>query len=303
MPALIEQLWLTEIRIATEGTEGSGTATGDWYRLPSTGAALERQIITSADRKNVHRQQSDGQVICQQWGIKTSHEASQALIDWILLPELTDRSAGVWTLDPEAEGQNYVIETQSETGDSARYCGCRVKEISIRIEERRIVMLEILWAVMKRIPIAETSRTLVDLDATMMPTSECALAVTTGEWDIDPRDTQATTMHGGQIILTREIGAANFGPTGNPETQTLGHWKTMIEIYMPETPGVTDSAFADSWSGKIALWIGSATPHIRMDRARGFIGEEDLLAWDWRVRRLVALGESDSRRALIEFRA
>lgn len=307
MPAQIEQLYRTTLRAAVETAIGSGEPVDDdWRELPVTGAAAERVIVSAAERKNVFMQGTKREAVSQAWQLRTSHEASLDFLLWILLPHFTSRSEGLYTLDPEAEGPTYVIEALSEAGDLSRYLGCQAKEIQIFMEERRVVQIEIAWAALHReasVPVAPLYRPTAEFSGTMMPTRAAGLAVTNSTWGADPRADNAATFHGGQIVLTREIQPRNFGPDGRAETMERAAWRVMLELFMPETPGITDAAFADEWTGKIGLWLGDGPEHFRIEQARGFIDDEDLKAYDWRVRRLVAAAESDSLRCLAQFRA
>lgn len=305
MPAQIEQLYRTTIRAAIETTLGNGEAENDaWWHLPVTGAAVERVTVSSAERKNVFMQGNRRQIVSQAWMFTTSHQASEDFLLWLLLPHLTERAAEIFTLDPEADGPSYCVETISEAGDFARYLGCQPQEIQIFLEERRIVQVEIQWAALVReTPGGATERNPAEFSGVLMPTNRASLASTQNNWGPNPRANRAVVFHGGQIILTRGIKPANYGPDGKPDTMTRAAWDVLVELYMPETPGITDLAFADEWTGRLALWLGLGPEHFRIQSARGFIDDEDLKGWDWRVRRLVASAETDSRRALLEFRA
>lgn len=307
MPAQIEQLYRTTLRAAVETALGNGEPVDDdWRHLPVTGAAVERVIITAAERKNVFMQGTKREVVSQAWMIRTAHEGSLDFLLWLLLPHFTNRGSDLYTLDPEAEGPSYVIEALSEAGELQRFFGCQAKEIQIFMEERRIVQIEVTWAALERdafIPGAPLYRPTAEFSGALMPTRACGLAVTDSTWGTDPRVDNAVTFHGGQIFLTREIKTRNHGPDGIAETMERAAWKVMVELFMPETPGITDAAFADEWTGKIALWLGAGPEHFRIEQARGFIDDEDLKAYDWRVRRLVAASESDSLRCLAQFRA
>lgn len=303
MPA--EQLNATRIRIARETNLGNGVATGGWRDLPVTGAAMERELVATAERRTLYGQLSQREVISDAWTFRTSHEANLALLRWLLEANMVLASAGVWLLDPESHGASYTVETTSEGGDIAQYSGVKLTELQIFWEERRVVQIEAQWAALTRVelgsPAAGTTGAI--LAGPMLPTRLATMAATTGFWAGDPRADNYVLTHGGQIVLTRNIEPRNFGPDGKPDTFNQAPWTVLAEIYLPETPGVTDVAFADEWVGRLAFWLGSGTEHLRINRVHGVVTDEDLKAYDWRVRRLTVEGLVDDSRSNLEFRA
>lgn len=304
MPA--ELLHATRIRIARETSLGSGVETGGWRNLPVTGAAVERELVATAERRSLHGQLSAREVISDSWRLRTSSEGNLAFFEWLLTAQMNPAGSGIWILDPETiEDRSYVVETMSELGDVAVYRGTKLTELQIFWEERRIVQMETEWSCLERdepgAPIsgAEPSGTIA---GEMLPTRLATIAITGGAWGGDPRADNAVLTHAGQLVMTRQIEPRNFGPDGIPDSFSRGNWSTLAEIYLPETAGITDVAFADEWTGGIAFWFGAGTEHLRINRAHGLIGEEDLKAYDWRVRRLTAEAMTDDARATLEFR-
>jgi len=302
MPELLHS---TRIRIAAETSLGSGVATGGWHEMPTTGSAVERELVSTAQRISLHGQVTSRNVISDAWSFRTAHEANLALIDWLIKPHMTAKSAGVWQLDPEADGPSFVVETTSEGGEIACYRGTRLTELQISWEERRVIQLEIQWAALRRqtleAPLAGADG--VSLAGPMLPNSAATMSITTGAWGLDPKTDNAVVTHGGQIVMTRQIEARNFGPDGIPETFSHAPWSVLSEIYLPQTAGITDLAFSDEWTGGLALWLGPGAEHFRVNRAHGVVVEEDLKAYDWRVRRLTTEALADDYRSTLEFRA
>jgi hypothetical protein len=302
--ARIEHLNATEIRLARETAVGSGVASGSWVAPGFTAAAVTRGFTTSAERRDVFRQLTRRDVICQAWSFMTSHEIGVDFFRWILEPHLTDRGGGVWTLDPEAEGVSFIMEATSEAGDISAYFGCVIVEAQILFEESKILRLELTWSALHRevldSPLAGS--TALPWPLVLIPTMTADFAATVDAWGADPRVDDVQTCHGGQVFLTRKIEPCNYGPDGRPEAYTRQPWDVLAEIYLPETPGLTDTAFGEDWTGRFALWIGAGDEHIRINQASGFISEEDLKGYDWRVRRIAMQALTDQVRGLIEYR-
>ncbi len=303
MPELLHS---TRIRIAAETSLGSGVADGaGWHEIPTTGAAVERELVSTAQRTSLHGQITAREVISDAWSFRTAHEANLALVIWLITPHMTAAGEGVWQLDPEADGPSYVVETTSEGGDIAIYRGTRMTELQISWEERRILQLEAQWSALRRQDLEEPLAGIdgPSLAGPMLPNSAAAMAIATGTWGDNPKTDNAVITHGGQIVMTREIQARNFGPDGYPETFNNAPWTVLSEIYLPQTAGITDQAFSDAWTGRLALWLGTGGEHFRINRAHGVVVEEDLKAYDWRVRRLTTEALADDFRTTLEFRA
>ena len=304
--AAIEQLWKTSVRMSVEsGYLGSGLASANWVRPELSTAAVSRDIKTQAEKKDVHRQLTRRETVSESWTLSTGHDAKLEFLAYLFAGMMTDRGGDVLALEPEADGVSYVVETVSENGDIAVYSGCQLAELTIIIEDRRIVRIEMTLACLRRQtsndPLSGSSY--IDVGGPMMPTFQVGLAATTDEWGAEPRTDNAVTMHGGQIIFTREVAPANFGPDGIPSAFAKRPWRVMGELMMPETAGVTDVAFAAEWLGSLMLWPTSDDSVLVINRAVGFVGDEDLVAYDFRVRRLAFEAMTDDNRALIEFRA
>ncbi len=305
MPAL-EQLYATSIRIAGETTPGSMEADVNGWHLPGiTEAAVEREIILSAERRNFHRQLARREIIASEWQITTRHEATIPLVEWILQAILTDHGSGRWALDPKSPDRSFVIETTTDAGAIHAYAGCRIAEIQLVWDERKILLIDITWQGTSRhsLEAAIDGTAGPDLSGPLLTTRAAGFAVATDAWGTDPRIDNAAVMFAGQVFLTRDIQAGNIGPDGIASTMERAPWTVMAEIQMPETPGITDQAFADQWCGKLAFWFGSGSHHLRLNNVVGFIADGDLKAFDFRIRRLVAEAESDPNLALMEFRA
>lgn len=302
MPELLNA---TRIRIAQETAVGSGVATGGWREIPTTGAAIDRELVMTAQRMSLHGQLSAREVIADAWGFRMAHEANLALVAWMIQAHLTDQGGGVWQLDPEADGPSFVIETTSEGGDIAAYTGTKLTELQMFWEERRVIQLETQWSALRRQTLVEplAGAAGAALAGPMLPTRLATMAATPDAWGGNPRVDDAITTHGGQIVMTREIEPRNYGPDGIPDTFNLAAWQVLAEIYLPETPGITDTAYGEEWIGRLAMWFGSGTQHLRINQAHGVLTDEDLKAYDWRVRRLTAEAVADNSRATLEFRA
>lgn len=304
--ANIEQLWKTSVRMAVETTFGSGIGNGQWVRPELSTAAVSRDIKTQAEKRDVFRQLKQREIVSESWTLAMGGDAKLAFLAWLLGGIMTDRGSDVFALDPETDGVSYVVETTSENGDIAVYSGCQLAELTVVIEDRRIVRLEMSLACLRRQtpddPLAGT--TYLDVSGDMMPTYQVGLAISAAyEWGSVPRTDNAVTMHGGQLVFTREIAPANFGPDGIPSSFARRPWRVMGELMMPETAGVTDVAFASEWTGGIMLWLTDGDPVLVINNAVGFVSDEDLVAYDFRVRRLAFEAMTDADRALIEFRA
>ncbi len=302
--ARIEQLNATEIRIARETAIGSGIASGSWVFPGFTAAAVTRGFTTSAERRDVFRQLTRREVVCQAWSFMTSHEIGVDFLRWILEPHLTNRGGNVWTLDPEAEGISFVVEATSEAGDISAYYGCVIVEAQILFEEGKNLRLELTWSALFRdvlnAPIAGSNAAPWPL--VMVATMNGDFAATVGDWSEDPRIDDVQVCHGGQLFLTRKIEPCNYGPDGRPSAFTRQPWDVLAELFLPETPGITDTAFGEDWTGRFALWVGTGGEHFRINAASGFITDEDLKGYDWRVRRLALQSVSDEARGLLEYR-
>lgn len=302
--AQIEHLYATKIRLAVETALSSGVAGSRWTIPPLTAAAVQRVFHQTAERMDVFRQLTRREIVCEAWEFKTSHEVGLLFLRWILIPHFTYRGS-LHTLEPENEGPSFVMEVTSDAGDISRYSGCRVTEFQILWEDRRIVRLDITWSALKRdvleSPLAGNAGD--EFDFELVPNNTCGVAITNGVWATFPREDNAAIMHGGQLFLTRPIVPTNYGPDGQPGEHDRQPWSCIAEIYMPETPGVTDQAFADQWHGGVVVWMGPGVDSFRINNAIGFISDEDLKAYDWRVRRLAIQAFSDARRALVEYRS
>lgn len=301
MPA--EQLHLTRIRIAEETALGSAAPDPDgWIEPPMTAAAVSRELVSTAARVDVFGQSFRKDVIASTWGLRTEHELGLPWLLWILKRHMTARPGGIWTLDPEAPDPSFVIETQSPAGEVAQYSGCRISEIQIEQQERRLVTCKITWLALERDtpedPAPEAAGESVN--GPLCPTHLATVAATTGAWDPDPRATQSVTHFAGQLILRREIEATNYSPDGYPQGFIDSPWQVLAELLTPQINGLTDAAFDDEWNGKLAFFPTAGTEHLRVNASHGFIQDEDLLAFDWRVRRIAAQALSDYRRALVE---
>jgi hypothetical protein len=301
---MIEQLHATKLRLARESATGSGSPSGDWITPPTTAAAVSRNFMQTAQRQDVFRQLNARKVVAEAWIMRSSHEVGLEWLEWVLLPHLTARGAGVYTLDPEAEGPTYVLDTETEQGHRAKFSGLKLNEVQLIFEEGRTVRVDLQWIGLRRtvpataLPGAATAPT-----GGLVANFLSQAAMTTGAWATDPRADQPVNAHGAQIFLQRDIAAADFGPDGIPEAHNRAAWRLVGECYMPETPGITDTAFSDDWQGKVALWIGEGAKHLRVNNAQGYVTDDDLKGYDFRVRRLVFEGKSDDRRSICEFRA
>lgn len=298
-----ESLHLTTLRIAAETSIGSGSPAGSIYRPPMTAAACQREIQTMAERRNLARGPSQRAIIAQSWSLATSHEIGLPFLRLILASHMTTRAAGEYTLDPEAPEPTWVIETESAAGDLARFTGAAVEEIRIAIDERSVARMDLKWRALQRL-VPDTAMTGPEGDSLageLITTQACGFAATSDEWDLDPRVDNAAVMHGGQLYLTRRILPANFDPNGRPHLHDRAPWDVLGEVYMPETPGITDQAFDGLWQGRVAIWIGAGATRVQIENASGYVADEDLLAYDWRTRRLAFTGQADDRRALLDF--
>lgn len=301
---MIEQLHATKLRLARETATGSGSPSGDWISPPTTAAACTRDFVQTAQRQDAFRQLSDREVVAESWTVRSSHEVGLGWLQWLLLPHLTDRGAGVYTMDPEAQGPTFVLDSETQQGHRARFQGLKLVEVQLIFEEARVIRMDCQWVGLRRVvPGTALPGAATEFSGGVVATFLADAAATTGAWNADPRATQRVTAHGGQVFLQRECAAADFGPDGIPEAHTRAAWRIVGEVYMPETPGITDTAFSDDWAGKLAFWLGAGAQHLRINNAHGFVTDDDLKGYDFRVRRLVFEAKSDERRALMEFRA
>lgn len=300
---MVEQLHRTEIRIATEAALGSGEAEGDWWQPPIVSAAASRGFRTFVTKKDIFRNTVYREPAMEEWMLQTSHEMGTAFFNWVIATIFPEAEAGTFTVSPEAQSRTYVIAAESEGGHRSRFKGVKISEISIRAEESRIVSFDIIWIALDRIDDPEELP-----EANQAPTGDVlatfrgASSATQGEWDAEPRATQAINIFAAQIFLTRQIQATQYGADGIPTQHTRAPWEIRGEIYMPETEGITDQAYADNWEGKIALFFGTGTDHVRIDNASCFLVEDDLKSYDFRIRRLILQAMSDDNRNLAEFR-
>lgn len=301
---MIEQLHATELRLARESTPGSGSPTGGWLRPPTTAAACTRDMLTLMQRADVFRQLRDRKALAQAWQIRSSHEVGLEWALWLLKPHFTDRGAGLYTLDPEAEGPTYVLDTETQQGHRATFVGLKLVEVQLIFEEGRGVRMDCQWVALRRlVPTSALPAAELAPSGNLVPTVTCDAAATTGSWDPAPRATQRVTAHGAQLFFQRECQAADFGADMVPDSHTRAPWRLLGEIYMPETAGITDTAFSDDWRGKIALWLGAGAEHFEIDAAHGFVTDDDLKGYDFRVRRLVFEGRSDDMRGICKMKA
>lgn len=300
---MIEQLHATKLRLAQETAPGTGSPLGDWISPPCTAAAVSRDFVTVAQRLDVFRQLRTRELVAESWTVRSSHEVGLDWMRWLLLPHFTPRTASTWTLDPESEGPTFVLDTETEAGHRAKFHGLKLVEVQLIFEEGRTIRMDCQWAGLQRTtPATALPGAATVFSGNVLATVKGAAAATTGEWDNPPRINQPIVCHGAQIFFQRDCLPADFGPDRIPEGHTREAWRILGEIYMPETPGITDAAFSDTWQGKLALWFGPGQDHVRVNNAQGYVTEDDLKGYDFRVRRLVFEAKSDDRRAILEFR-
>lgn len=300
---MIEQLHATKLRMARESYPGSGIATGEWVTPPCTAAAVSRDFVTVAQRLDVFRQLRTREMVAESWTVRSSHEIGLAWMRWLLLPHFTTRGAGVYTMDPEAEGPTFVLDTETEGGHRAKFHGLKLVEVQLIFEEGRTIRMDCQWQGLQRTtPETDLPGAFTTFSGNVVATVLAGASATTGEWLADPREDNAIVAHGAQVFLQRDCMAADFGPDRIPESHTREAWRVVGEIYMPETPGITDSAMADNWQGKLALWFGAGSENLRIENAQGYVTEDDLKGYDFRVRRLVFEAKTDARRAVLELR-
>jgi len=300
---VIEQLYANRIRFATETAVGSGVASGDWVSPPCTAAAITRQFRQVVARKDVFRQPRGRKIVSESWLLRTAHEIGLPFFRWVLLPHMVNRGGGVWTLDPEAEGPTFVLEGETEQGRRMRVAGIKLSEVMLIFEDMRLVRMECQWVGLWRdVPETELPDATEDVRGTILPTWQAQAVATTGAWDTNPRATQRVNAAGAQLFLSRGIEACNYGADGIPTQHNRKAWNVVGETYLPETEGITDVAFLDDWQGRLGFFFGTGDEQLRINNAQGFVGEDDLKAYDFRMRRLVFQSFTDDRRATLEFR-
>lgn len=301
---MIEQLHATQLRLAVETAPGNGVAAGAWLKPPTVAAAVSRGFKNTAQRLDVFRQPRSREVVAEAWVIRSTHEVGLPFLRWLLEPHGIDRGGDVWTFDPEAVGPTFVLDTETQQGHRALFSGLSLVEVQLQFEESRIVKMECQWAGLRRTtPATELPAAALEFSGGLLATFRGAAAATTGAWDVDPRANQPINCHGAQLFFQRQVQAVDYGPDGVPSTHSRAPWRVLGEAYMPETTGITDTAFSDSWQGKVGLWFGPGSEHLRVNNAQGYVTDDDLKGYDFRVRRLVFEGFTDDRRAVAEFRA
>lgn len=290
-----EQLHQTQIRLARETSPGSGQPDGAWVEPPRNGAAVERRYRNTAQQTNPYRQTTRREVIHSAWALRTEHEIDVPLLQHLLEPHLLQRS-GDRALTPDAPEPSWVVETVSPMGSIARYGGVQLGELRIGIEQRRTAGMTATWSALWRTEPGAIGAGQVDPQPTgpMIPTRTVALRMATGGLS-DP-EADRTMFFAGQIFLTRKIQPANYGPDRIAALHRLGPWSALAEIQMP-AEAQAEQAFRDRWAGGLAFDLPGLT--IQIETASGFVGNEDLVAFDWRTMRLAAEAERDNSGAIL----
>lgn len=299
---MIEQIHATRIRMALETELGSAIADGQWIEPPCVSAGTSREIVSSANRSDVFRNQRDQRIICEDVALRTSHEIGSQFFKLIIDSLFSRASESVLQVDPEAVGKSWVMHAITEGGKHYLFRGMMIQELSVRMQESRIIDFEIGWVALQSQETAEPlPQASLSPTGGVLATYKGKAAGTTGEWDADPASSQGIKIFAAQIFIRRNSFPTQFEADGKPTAMSRAPWKISGEIAMPETQGITDLAYADQWMGKIAFFLGDDI-EIRINSLAAFVMDDELKAYDFRTRRLIFEALSDDKRSVAEIR-
>ena len=299
---MIEQLNATELRIAQETAIGSGETAGNWWRPRSTMALASRSLALVASRSDLWRQPSERVIIGDSWTLKTTHQVGLDWLAWLLRAHANERLGNVWTLDPEAEGPTYVVETEMQDGGRATFGGLKLQELRIFWEESRVIRLDCQWSGLWR-STPESALPAYDIEPVdaVAPTSGGAFSASTSAFVTGPpRLLGKVQAHAFQVFLSRAVEAADFGPDGVASTHTRRAWQVVGEVVMPWHT-IAETAISGQWSGQFAIWFGAGNDRLVVGSVEAHVVDQDLQAYDFRQAQLLFQAHTDTRRSLLDF--